>query len=254
MIIFLDSIVTVSKFLEGRVREVNPSVAINTVYNGVDLKRFTNSSNIAIQKSIREDYGIDSEQIVLIYAGRLSEEKGVLELITAFNAVEDTNIVLMIVGSSGFKGSYTTSYVTNLKKKAKESKNKIIFTGYVDHANLSKLYHIADIGCVPSLWKEPFGLTIVEQMATGLPIISSDQGAIPEIIDESCGIIVRYNQNFIKQFSNAISYLVNNPEKRKKLSFNAFKKAQKYTKEVYAKNLFCCFLWNYRDMEEIENV
>lgn len=238
-----NSVITVSNFLKNKIEK---DMTISTIYNGIDFERFFLKNDDNELKYMRKKIGISEKDKVLVYAGRISKEKGVLELVNAFSKIKLKDITLIVIGNSGFKDSKDSTYVRKVKELAKKSNNNIIFTGYVDHDELDRFYKCADVGCVPSLCNEAFGLTIVEQMACGLPVIGSDKGGIPEIIDEECGIIVKKNEYFVENLKNAMIDLIINNEKRKEMSIKAYKRSQKFSKEIYAKKMFEFLEENYK--------
>ena len=238
-----NSVITVSNFLKNKIKK---DITIETIYNGVDFEKFSMKNDDNELKYMRDKLGIAEKDKVLVYAGRISEEKGVLELVKAFTNIKLRDITLIIIGNSGFKDSKDSAYVRKVKELAKQSNNNIIFTGYVDHNELDRFYKCADIGCVPSLCNEAFGLTIIEQMACGLPVIGSDKGAIPEIIDHECGIIVKKNEYFVENLKHAMIDLIINNEKRQEMSIKAYNRSQKFSKEIYAKKMFKFFEENYK--------
>lgn len=232
----IDGIICVSDYIKNRIRGFDNLIQVNTVHNGIDLNLFTPSKDR--RTTIREKYGLDSEDIVIIYAGRLIKEKGVFELISAVNLINKKNVKLLVCGSSGFKNSAETPYIKMLKEKAQESDGKIIFTGYVDYNELNQLYQSADIGCIPSIFEEPFGLTVIEQMASGLPVVVSDAGAICEIVSEDSAIVVKRDKDYIYNIKVAIEELCDDDRQRKKMGIKARKQAEKFSHNRYCEGFF----------------
>lgn len=209
-----DRVITISKFLEqnwAKTANLNNCV---TVHNGINLKLFKNKSKKK-RLLMRELYGIKPEETVVVYAGRIVPEKGVEALIRAFMELpEEENVKLLIIGSSFFEKSKDNSFVKKIKKVCESRKEQIVFTGYVNYEKMPEFYSMADIGCVPSLWEEPFGLTVIEQMAMELPVITTDAGAISEIVDERCGFIFQRDENLSKNIASAILILKKNDNLR----------------------------------------
>ena len=96
-------------------------------------------------------------------------------------------------------------------------------------------YAMADIGCVPSLWDEPFGLTAAEQMSMELPIITTDSGAIPEIVDPSCGYVFPRDDELSRRIASAVIELKEDASRRKAMG----KKARKIIEERFSRDVFC---------------
>ena len=93
---------------------------------------------------------------------------------------------------------------------------------HLNYRNMPAMYRTADIFVLPSrttsIWEEQYGMALVEAMATGLPIITSNSGAIPELIGDA-GIIHQVCD--AQKISDSIIALLNNPKKRKQLGIRA---------------------------------
>ena len=86
------------------------------------------------------------------------------------------------------------------------------------------------------MWDEPFGLTVVEAMAAGLPLITTRSGGIPEICEGVATIVER--ENIVDNLANAILDLYQHPEKREAMSKASLERSKLFDKETYAKNFF----------------
>jgi glycosyltransferase involved in cell wall biosynthesis len=93
---------------------------------------------------------------------------------------------------------------------------------------------MADIAVVPSMWEEPYGLTVVEAMAAGLPLITTHSGGIPEICEGVATIVER--ENIVDNLAAAIQDLYDHPEKRKQMAAAGIERSKLFDKETYAKN------------------
>jgi glycosyltransferase involved in cell wall biosynthesis len=115
----------------------------------------------------------DGERLVVGYLGRLEEEKGVELLIRAWQAGPRTAHRLLIAGSGA------PDYEHHLLALAADS--AIEFVGTVDAGSF--LRHV-DLLVVPSLWAEPMGRVVVEAYLAGRPVVVSNRGGLPELVDE----------------------------------------------------------------------
>jgi glycosyltransferase involved in cell wall biosynthesis len=95
---------------------------------------------------------------------------------------------------------------------------------------------MADIAVVPSKWEEPFGLTVVEAMAAGLPLITTQSGGIPEICNKTAIIVER--ENLVDNLATAIRDLYQHPEKRKTIGQAGLMRSKYFDKERFAKDFF----------------
>ena len=95
---------------------------------------------------------------------------------------------------------------------------------------------MGDIAVLPSMWDEPFGLTVVEAMASGLPLITTRSGAIPEVCEGVATIVDR--EDIVKNLAQAILDLYHHPEKRHAMSQAALNRSKLFSKERYAQEFF----------------
>ena len=231
----LTKILTVSDYIKERVSSIQPSNKIQTIYNGIDLNIFSPKDISTIN---RNRIGFSESDFIIVYSGRINNEKGISELIDALLNLRDIpQIKLMVLGSSFFDiAKNENNFVRSLKNKAKEIESKIVFTGFIPYNQVPDYLQIADIAVLPSMWEEPFGLTIVEALASGLPLITTRSGGIPEIC-EGIAIIIDRN-TIINNLTKAILYLYEHPEERKKMSIASIERAKQFDKDIYAENFF----------------
>ena len=121
-----------------------------------------------------------------LYAGWLTEPKGIRVLIKAFLKLEDENVDLTICGA----GNLENEVIEATKKDV-----RIKYLGKLSQKELYIQYKKADVLIVPSLWEEPFGRVIIEGNEYGLPVIASNRGGIPEIIKHTKGGILYDGDN-----------------------------------------------------------
>lgn len=208
-----DMIITVSEFVKREIVNNYPRTQAKTIvwYNGVDIERFSKTIPVKRIHNIREKYEIRSGDKVIAYTGRIIEEKGVLELIKAFQRVRnslDSGCKLMLIGASWYSDTIEkTEYQKKIFDEAKKTEDDIIFTGYIDNSILPEYLAVADILVYPSLWEEPFGLTIVEGMSTGKPVVSLANGGIPEIYAK-CDLLTQKMLVSVDQDSDNIVQLL----------------------------------------------
>ena len=242
-----DKIISISDYVTGRFLESGRKGSIVTVHNGVDVQLFDRRRHEGRRLEIRKKMHVDEHDIVLIYAGRLIPEKGVEELVKGVLLVPETvPVKLMITGSSFFENSGETKFVKRLKELCKEKKNRFVFSGYIMHDQMPLYYSAADIGCTPSIWEEPFGLSVAEQMAMELPVIATNSGAIPEIVDDSCGIILDRNDRLSSNIADSIILLAKDKAKRQNMGSAGRDKICRY----FNKKTFCENWFKAIEMEE----
>lgn len=231
----LSKILTCSNYIKERVSTIRQDSKIQTLYNGIDIKAFS-SSNVPQKK--RAEIGLSEEDFVIVYSGRVNKDKGVSELIDAMLKLQDKpNIKFLVIGSSFFANATNEDeFIHSLKEKAKKIEDRIVFTGFIPYGKMPSYLRLADIAALPSMWEEPFGLTIVEAMAAGLPLITTRSGGIPEICEGVATIVDR--DNIVENLVTAIIDLYEHPEKRKQMAAGAFERAKLFDKESFTTNFF----------------
>ncbi|MGC9047011.1 MAG: glycosyltransferase, partial [Minisyncoccia bacterium] len=139
--------------------------------------------------------------------GRFIEEKGIRDLIKAFKNL-DIDSVLIFIGDGPEK--------LYLEKVQKEINKKIIILSPQNRKNLVKYYNIMDVLVLPSrtteFWKEQYGRVLIEAMASGVSVVGSSSGAIPEVIGDVGSI---FTEGDIDNLKRLIEYEFNNKTKEK---------------------------------------
>lgn len=134
----------------------------------------------------------------IIYAGRLLKIKGIELLINTFMRIEDPSIKLIICG----KGKLA-EYV----KEAVQKDGRIEYCGHLSQNELNIKYKEASFAVIPSLWDEPFGRVIIEANQYGLPVLASNRGGIPEIVNTIKGGIL-FDDNSEQDFTNKLNQML----------------------------------------------
>lgn len=229
-----NGVITISKFLEKRIMTLGKinSKKINLLYNATDVQLFSKVLDIKEKEKLKKELGFSGDDIVLIYSGRLCREKGVLELINAFNKQNSSKLKLLIVGSVSFGKTTYDEYTDSLAKIIEKNSDRIKTTGYVAYEEMYRYYAIADIQVIPSVWEEPFGLVAIEGMCQGLPIICTNSGGLPEVVDDSCSIIIDMKKINL-QLPLEIEKLTNDFMLRKNLGENSRKRVLQHREYCY---------------------
>ncbi|GCE18226.1 glycosyltransferase [Dictyobacter kobayashii] len=136
----------------------------HVIYNGLDIEAIPFSP-------------IVSSDAPLLFAGRITPEKGVEQ---AIDIAEQAGRRLILAG-----GIYDRSYhEERILPRIARNQDQLTYLGQLDHATLWKLMGEVQGLLFPIAWDEPFGLTPVEAMATGTPVIAFRRGATPEVIED----------------------------------------------------------------------
>ena len=215
-----------------------------TLENGVDIDTFKNCGSSGSNSN--------NDEINILFVGRVSPEKGLHTLFEAFNNVfqNHKNITLHIVGPiksapinfivgltddkniKELKRFYNReNYSDQLTKiLAEEAMQKVIFHGHVHSNKLKTYYNMADIIVNPS-FSESFGMSLIEAMASGVPVIASRIGGMVEIVENSKGGVL-YEAGNEDELSECMSKLISDVSLRSLLA----KRGREYTSDHYSWN------------------
>ena len=217
-------IITISNDNNELVSELFPDCAGKTIFmrNGYDPERFFPSRQP--QEDVLNLFDIPPLKRFVLFTGKLTYFKGVDVLIEAARLYEGERpgkIVTVIAGDGELS--------SQLQKQAKDYKLKNLhFLGYLDIAQLRGLYSAADVSIVPSR-REPFGLVAIEALACGCPVIATNQGGLPDIINDEVGALVDVDDAF--GLSAAIQQELFRPDRAERRKY-----AAKYALEKYAQD------------------
>ena len=201
-------IVFCSEFLRREIHSRIPHHFERTyvVYNGADEKKFHTIERAAAKVP------------TVIFTGRLVPYKGVHILLEAMRILQRRGIRARctVVGAAGFGRGRSTSYTRRLERQKPEN---TVLVGYRSGNALADLLRKANIFCCPSIWNDPFPLAPLEAMATGLPIVASNVGGLPEALSGGGGLLVPPND--AEALADSLSSLVIDPTYRARLGESA---------------------------------
>ena len=206
---------------------------VKVFFNCIDMNLFNKDLYLNEKQKLREKLGIKEEDIVFMFSGRLTKEKGIDKLLEAFSMLEYKNIKLLILGSYDYGKKGKNSFIISLEEKFKSLKNKIIFTGFIHRDDVPKYHAISDIAIIPSMWEDPCPLTVFEALSSRLPLITTDSGGIPEIVDSNSTFILKRDGDFIKNLKDKMEFLYLNPKERKMRGEEGRKYIEKYNLDFY---------------------
>lgn len=168
---------------------------VNVIFNGVDNERF---KVVERKGQLRQAIGIPDNAIVLMSVGRIVVWKGLNIIVSALPSCK--NIYYLVVGEGPRESQLEQLAIQHGVAE------RVIMYGSVEHSFLPELYPEADIFVQPSVGEEAFGISVIEAMACGLPVLASDSGGLPEVVDDGVtGKIVQSGN--VKAWASAINQL-----------------------------------------------
>ena len=201
-----NKIIAVSHFTKRELLEYYkvPEEKIRVIHNGVDVNKFKPAQD---KRKIKQALGFNPDDLTILSVGRLYARKGLFTLIESMHAiVERFKNAKFIISGKGQSDEMRKLLAHAEKIGVKDS---IIFTGYYPDKKLPKLYQAADVFAFSTFYEHhPFA--VLEALSTGLPVVTTSVGGIPETIENGKnGFLVEpFNP---KQFADRILYLLEHP-------------------------------------------
>ena len=194
-----------------------PSERIRIVPNGIDLERFSPRASMS---PLTSESGPGSDSIG--YVGRLDPIKGLLTLLKAFETIslKTPGCKLTLVGPD-FGMRRTLMSVVDRRRLS-----GVTFLGPVSYDRLPDIYRALDVVVTPSLF-EIFGMSSLEAMACGKPVVSTRVGGMSDLIQEGYnGYLVESEDD--EALASRVNYLLQHKDSARRLGENARKKALEY--------------------------
>ncbi len=233
-------VIACSQYMRHEIERVfqAPWDKIDVVYNGIRPEKKQHSTDFD-RINFRRRFALDEEKIVY-YVGRMTYEKGVFVLLNAAPKVlweMGGKVKFVIIGGGN---------TNHLKEQAWNLGigEKCYFTGFMPDEDLDKFQPIADCAVFPSLY-EPFGIVALESFAARVPVVVSDTGGLPEVVQHTKTGIVTYANNS-DSLAWGILEILKNPDYSRWLIDNAYQSLAmgfswenlaKQTEEIYGRVL-----------------
>lgn len=238
-----DGIFFVSNFCLNRAvnKQVNKTIC-HFLMNRIDLEQFDRIITEEEKREFLKAYNIDENRKNIVYKGRLVREKGIIELIEAFNKLTNKDCSLLICGGRNFDKKYF--FASKLEKEMKREINKnsqIKHLGYIPYKDIPILNSLTSLSVLPSRWDDPAPLVLIESIVSKIPTLASNRGGMTEyakdagveLIDENC---------FIDSMREKIDYILSNDEQMEKMKIQSSEQINKYNFEDYYNELCNYFI------------
>lgn len=229
-------VIVCSQYMRDEIQRVfqTPADKIDVVYNGIRPEK-KHHGNQFDRIKFRRRFANDKEKIIY-YVGRMTYEKGVSVLLDAapkIIAKMGHTVKFIIIGGGN---------TNRLKHQARSLGiwEQCYFTGFMSDADLDKFQTIADCAVFPSLY-EPFGIVALESFAARVPVVVSDTGGLPEVVQHNyTGIVTRANDS--DSLTWGILEVLRNPVHSQYLVNNAYKSiAERFSWDDLAKQTIAVY-------------
>ncbi|AZO93990.1 glycosyltransferase family 4 protein [Halocella sp. SP3-1] len=225
-----DIVITPTEFVKKRLLSYGITTPVRTIPTGISLEPYQASNG----KDIRERYKDSADEKLLLFVGRLGQEKNVELLIKSFKVVREnlSKCKLLIIGDGPER-----------KKLARMSRkllvdDYVVFTGQLSYDKVIDYYCGCDLFVFPSV-TETQGLVILEAMAGGMPVTAINAAGSSIMVDNNINGILTKDDYYL--FANGIIDILTDEEKYKYLKENALKKAADLSMDKMADRLIASY-------------
>ncbi len=196
---------------------------IRIIPNGVDVDSFINAKprpNLPDSKK-------------LLWVNRLDKQKGFADAVEAFARLADQfDDLLFVVAGDG----EDRDLIKDLKP---EVQKRVVMLGSVPHHKLPAVYVSCDIFISPAIGQESFGIVLIEAMAAGLPVVTTNIAGYKEVMDNKCGYMV--NPSDPQSLAFSVANILNNPESAQMMSEAGCLHARQYSWDNVGRQLLRCY-------------
>ena len=237
----VDLVITISDYLCQRYAETIPTFdarRFRVLRNCLEIEKYGAEAAIRDGKKLRSQLQLSKDDKVVLFAGRLSPEKGVRELLLSFAAVKERipEAKIVIVGATFYTSGATSPYEEEVKSIAMRYGDSVRFTGYIEHDAMPAVYSMADVCAAPSLCDEGACMTALEAVASGKPVVATKSGGIPEYLDNSYAVLLDRDGNLVEKMSEALIVLLSNEEIRRQMAHASLEARVCYSSDKYFDN------------------
>jgi len=195
------AVIANSDGLKKLAQKTYPNCPMYIIYNGIDIEQFKPARN-------------DKDKLRILCVSRLIERKGIDYLLRSIPPIKErfgNMFEVWIVGEGNLE-----QQLKGLTRQL-EIADVVSFKGYIEHGRLPDIYSSSDIFVLPSL-SEGMSNTVLEAMACGLPIVTTDTGGTKELVKVN-GIIIPTRD--AKRIANAVNKLIEEPSLREKMGMKS---------------------------------
>ena len=223
-----DRIFVVSNFLENKLQKLGAE-NVQIILNGVSKNSLTKLS--VTSQELRRKLGYKTDDLIYTFVGRISSEKGIEDFIKAISDIKSNRSIKGLI-----VGNINTKYGKYIKQNF-EVKN-VQYVGYIPNDQIGSIMSISDVLVIPTKIEEAFGMVALEAMSMKLPIIASDSGELPKLLENTGAPIIKRDDKFVSKLRQSIIDLSQSGEKRKEIGEKEYQNSKKYpsTKKQYFDN------------------
>lgn len=190
---------------------------------GVDMQKYDITTKAKYRSLVRNQYGISCDTFVYGFSGRVSADKGCIELLKAFQNISknESNAKLLIVGPIEDNSGIPSEILDWMRKSA-----QVIMTGMVDGKKMNEYYCAMDVLVHPT-YREGFGMVLQEAGALGLAMITTKIPGASEVMEDGVSCMLVFPKNVV-ELEEAMLKLISDREYANRIGQAAYERTKKY--------------------------
>ena len=209
------------------------SIEFKVIKNGVRCDVFHPIDDKSAITEFKRKIKLPLNKKIVLFAGRMTRQKGIFELINAIKILNDS-YHLLIVGDFFYDSKSKNVESLELKKQLMSINDRCTFTGFIPYSQMALVYNSSDLVVLPSIGFDAAPLTLLESICCCKPTISTKIGGIPEYSSDCGVILLKISENLQKDIAEAIVDLDNSDTYFRLVSLSEKKRRE------YDSKTFCC--------------
>lgn len=199
--------------------------------NAIDIDKFVKYQREEDILKLRNDLDISKNDFTVLFCGRIVPEKGIEELVSAFERMKHlSNIKLIVVGTEFFAKGNISDFAVSIVKRINNN-NNMRYVGYVNNDELPLFYRTMCMQIIPSKWEEPAGLVAIEGMASCIPLVATNSGGLVEYVSPETVIIDK--DNLVDEIEKSVINIYENYDKYKLIAKSNYEYAKQFSQQAY---------------------
>lgn len=198
-----------------------PLQKASVLYNGVNLMQFRPDESARVAR--RRLLGVDG--FVVLYVGRVCRQKGSDTLLDAWTKIRNNHQDIRLVIAGPIDQFNQDADPDGWRERIKEA--GVVYLGPIEESELASLYNAADVFVLPTRELEMFGMVAVEAQASGVPVLASTDGGLPEILSQSSAEFFPPGNS--QALAEKLMKLATHPERRRELCKAGIENSSRYS-------------------------
>lgn len=228
----VDQVIVPSEKVANLLLSYQVHAPIHIIPSGIQLNQFQQQASLDDIHCLKQSLGIPEDTFIALYLGRLAKEKNIHELLAYIQQMKQPNFHFLIVGNGPDRDCLEAQV------QAASLSQRVTFAGQIPADQVGKYYQLADVFLTAST-SETQGLTYIESLASGTPVICREDPVIDAIVVDGW---TGYQYRNFSEFEQAFQALATNPGHLKELGTNAQRFAMEtYSSEAFAERVEACY-------------